>query len=71
MLICVPISSHFMMANFLFYLCCIDDILFAYHDMKSIDLLKEELNQNFEMKDLGAMDKILWMKMHKNMVEKS
>ncbi|KAH9722770.1 Integrase catalytic domain-containing protein [Citrus sinensis] len=44
----------------------VDDILIASKSMKLIDLLKQQLKDKFDMKDLGPAKKILGVKMIRN-----
>ena len=47
--------------SFMYLLLYVDDMLIAAKNMASIVLLKKQLSQEFEMKDLGAAKKILGM----------
>jgi ATP-binding cassette subfamily B (MDR/TAP) protein 1 len=48
--------------NFIILLLYVDDMLIVGHDAKKIQILKEELNKSFAMKDLGPGKHILGMK---------
>ena len=45
----------------IYFLLYVDDMLIAAKDKKEIAKLKAQLNNEFEMKDLGAAKKILGM----------
>lgn len=47
--------------TYIYLLLYVDDMLLACKDMLQIDLLKEQLKKEFEMKDLGDAKKILGM----------
>ena len=52
--------------SFIYLLLYIDDMLIAYKNMSEINMLKTQLQEEFEMKDLGAMKKILGMEIHRD-----
>ena len=47
--------------SFIYLLLYIDDILIASKNIEEIEKLKTQLNQGFEMEDLGETNKILGM----------
>ena len=49
----------------------IDDMLLAYKNMKLIDLLKQQLKDKFDMKDLGLTKKILRVELVRNKTTKT
>ena len=55
---------------FIYLLLYVDDMLIAAKNMSEVGKLKAQLKQEFEMKDLGAVKKILGMKIHRNRQEK-
>ncbi|KAE8725113.1 hypothetical protein F3Y22_tig00009009pilonHSYRG00067 [Hibiscus syriacus] len=52
--------------SFIYLLLYVDDILIASKSQKEIDKLKAQLNQEFEMKDLGEAKKILGMEISRD-----
>ncbi|KAE8673094.1 hypothetical protein F3Y22_tig00111812pilonHSYRG00176 [Hibiscus syriacus] len=52
--------------SFIYLLLYVDDMLIASKSQKEIDKLKAQLNQEFEMKDLGEAKKILGMEIRRN-----
>ncbi|KAE8674962.1 hypothetical protein F3Y22_tig00111708pilonHSYRG00377 [Hibiscus syriacus] len=52
--------------SFIFLLLYVDDMLIASKSQKEIDKLKAQLNQEFEMKDLGEAKKILGMEISRD-----
>ena len=52
--------------SFIYLLLYVDDMLIASMDMSLIKKLKFQLNQEFEMKDLGAAKKILGMEIQRD-----
>ena len=52
--------------SFIYLLLYIDDMLIACKNMSEINMLKTQLQEEFEMKDLGAMKKILGMEIHRD-----
>ncbi|KAE8701188.1 Detected protein of confused Function [Hibiscus syriacus] len=52
--------------SFIYLLLYIDDMLIASKSQKEIDKIKAQLNQEFEMKDLGEAKKILGMKISRD-----
>jgi len=54
--------KRFSDGNFIILLLYVDDILIVDHDAKKIQILKEELNKFFAMKNLGPTKQILGMK---------
>jgi hypothetical protein len=51
--------------SFIYLLLYVDDMLIAAKIMKEINILKTQLNKEFEMKDLGVAKKILGMEIHR------
>ena len=49
-------------ANFIMFLLYVDDMLVASPNMKKIFDLRDQLARNFKLKDLGATNQILGMK---------
>src|SRR5581483_8939494 len=47
--------------SMVYLLIYVDDMLIAAKDMKEIQVIKDQLNAEFDMKDLGAAKKILGM----------
>ena len=52
--------------SFIYLLLYVDDMLIACKNMFEMNRLKTLLQGEFEMKDLGAMKKILGMEIHKD-----
>ncbi|KAE8722922.1 putative LRR receptor-like serine/threonine-protein kinase [Hibiscus syriacus] len=52
--------------SFIYLLLYVDDMLIALKSQKEIDKLKAQLNQEFEMKDLGEAKKILGMEINRD-----
>ena len=52
--------------SFIFLLLYVDDMLIAAQHMHDIVSLKALLGQDFDMKDLGAANRILGMEIHRN-----
>ena len=52
--------------SFIYLLLYIDDMLIACKNMFEINMLKTQLQEEFEMKYLGAMKKILGMEIHRD-----
>ena len=52
--------------SFIYILLYIDDMLIACKNMSEINMLKTQLQGEFEMKELGAVKKILGMETHKD-----
>ena len=52
--------------SFVYLLLCVDDMLIAAKDKKEIQSVKAQLSREFEMKDLGVVNKILWMEILKD-----
>ncbi|KAE8696421.1 GDSL esterase/lipase APG [Hibiscus syriacus] len=52
--------------SFIYILLCVDDMLIASKSQKEIDKLNAQLNQEFEMKDLGEAKKILGMEISRD-----
>lgn len=52
--------------TFIYIFLYVDDILFVYIDMNHIDLLKGQLKEEFGMKDLGLVKRILGMNIIQN-----
>ncbi|KAE8732640.1 hypothetical protein F3Y22_tig00001818pilonHSYRG00042 [Hibiscus syriacus] len=52
--------------SFIYLLLYVDDMLIASKSQKEIDKLKDQLNQEFEMKDLGEAKKILGMEISRD-----
>jgi len=59
--------KRFSDGNFIILLLYVDDILIVDHDAKKIQILKEELNKSFAMKNLGPTKQILGMKITRDM----
>ena len=51
--------------SFIILLLYVDDMLVVGPIMKKIIDLKDQLARTFEMKDLGEVNQILWMEIHK------
>ena len=51
--------------NFIILMFYVDDMLVVGPNMKKIIDLKAQLARTFEMKDLGEVNQILWMEIHK------
>ena len=56
--------------SFIFLLLYVDNILITAKNMHDVIGLKALLSQEFDMKDLGAVKKILRMKIHKDRYSK-
>ena len=52
--------------SFIYLLLYVDDMLIAFSDIVEINKLKAFLKGEFDMKDLGAVKKILGMKIKRN-----
>ena len=52
--------------SFIYLLLYVDDMLIAYKNMSEFNMLKTQLQGEFEMKDLGAVKKILGTEIHKD-----
>lgn len=52
--------------SFIYLLIYVDDMLIACKNMSEIQKLKEQLNSEFDMKDLGSVRKILGMDIHRD-----
>ena len=52
--------------SFIYLLLYFDDMLIAYKNMYEINMLKTQLQGEFEMKEPGATKKILGMKIHRD-----
>lgn len=52
--------------NSLYLLLYVDDMLLASHDIKEIDLIKNKLKSEFEMKDVGPVRKNLGIEIKRN-----
>lgn len=52
--------------SFVYLLIYIDDMLIVGRDMSKINKIKAQLSGEFEMKDLGAANKILGMEIHRD-----
>ena len=59
----------FIIGSLMMVLLYIDDMLIAAKDISKVDKLKVQLKQEFKIKDLGAAEKILGMKIHRNRQE--
>lgn len=49
---------------------CVDDMLLASKDMNEINMLKQQLSEEIEMKDMGAASKILGIDIQRNKEER-
>ncbi|KAL9274268.1 Retrovirus-related Pol polyprotein from transposon TNT 1-94-like protein [Drosera capensis] len=56
-------------SSYIILLLYVDDMLVAGSDMDEINRLKEQLSEEFEMKDLGASKQILGMSINRNRAE--
>ena len=56
-------------SSFVYLFLYVDDMLIAAKDMSEVDKLKAQLKQEFEMKNLRAVKKILGMEIHRNRQE--
>ena len=54
--------------SFMYLLLYVDDMLIATKSKEEIRIVKEQLNNELEMKDLGATKKILGMKIMRDRV---
>ena len=52
--------------KFLILVLYVDDMLIASHGMSDIDVLKTQLSGTFEMKDLGAVNRVLGIDIHRD-----
>ena len=52
--------------SFIYLLLYVDDMLIAYKNMFEINMSKTQLQGEFEMKDLGVVNKISSMKIHRD-----
>jgi hypothetical protein len=48
--------------SYIIFLLYVDDMLIAWSNMQDINVLKKKLTNSFAMKDLGAANKILGMR---------
>jgi len=59
-------SGNFLGGSFVYLLLYIDDMLIASKGKSLISKLKSQLSREFEIKDLGAIKKIVGMKIQRD-----
>jgi len=65
-MIAVFYHRKFSYRSFVYLLLYVDDMLIAAYNISSINELKVQLSNEFEMKDLGDAKKILGMEIQRN-----
>ena len=53
--------------SFIYLLLYVDDMLIAYKNISKINRLKTQLQGEFEIKDLGVVNKMLGMEIHRDL----
>ena len=53
--------------SFIYLLLYVDDMLIAYKNTSKINRLKTQLQGEFEIKDLGVVNKMLGMEIHRDL----